>query len=130
MKKTSLKRRGKSELSKLKAKSWAAFSKYIRQRDKYTCITCNKNLAGSRALQAGHYISRRFNNTLFDERNVHAQCMYCNMFKAGNIGVYTLKLQEKYGEGIIKELTEKSLQIKQWTPQELKDIFDKYSNML
>ncbi len=77
-------------------------------------------------MQAGHYISRRFNSTLFDERNVNSQCMNCNLHKGGNIGVYTLKLQEKYGDGIIKELTGKSLEIKQWTVQELEELKEKY----
>ena len=52
--------------------------------------------------------------------------MNCNLHKGGNIGVYTLKLQEKYGDGIIKELTGKSLEIKQWTVQELEELKEKY----
>lgn len=125
-KKTRLKKSGKSKLSKAKREAWQVFSKWIRNRDKDVCITCNKDMTGSRASQAGHYISRRFNATLFDERNVNSQCMYCNMYKAGNIGVYTLKLIEKYGENIIKELTEKSQELKQWTVEELEGLKEKY----
>ena len=127
MKRTPLRKHSKNSISVLKKKAWTVFSRYIRARDHYICITCGKNLQGSRALHAGHYISRRFNATLFDPRNVHAQCMFCNMFKAGNIGVYTLKLQQKYGDDIIKELTKKSLEIKQFTEKELLDIIAKYA---
>ena len=52
--------------------------------------------------------------------------MFCNMYRGGNIGVYTLKLQKLYGEGIIKELTKKSKEIKQWTPDELREIAKRY----
>lgn len=108
-----------------KKKVWQVFSKWIRQRDDWTCITCGKRME-SRAMHAGHYISRRYNATLFDPRNVHAQCMYCNMYQAGNIATYTLKLQEMYGEDIIKKLEKKSKEIKQFTHQELDEIMEKY----
>lgn len=112
-------------MAKAKAKAWTNFSKWIRERDKYICITCGKKGKG-RFMHAGHYISRKHNATLFNERNVHAQCMNCNMWGYGNMGVYTLKIQEKYGDGIIKELTEESKKVHQWTIKELEEIAKKY----
>lgn len=126
MKKTKLRKNGKSTISRLKKKAWDAFSLWIRKRDKWTCITCGKQGIGS-FMHAGHYISRRFNATLFDERNVHAQCMNCNRWKYGNIGLYTLKLQEMYGENTIRELAEKSIKIHQFTEEELRGLIKKYS---
>lgn len=123
--KTSLRKRGKSEMSKAKAKAWTAFSKWIRERDNYTCITCGKEGKGS-FMHAGHYISRKHQATLFDPQNCHAQCMNCNVWGYGNTGVYTLKLKEKYGEGIIEELVFKSQQIKQFTTKELEEIAEQY----
>ncbi len=63
---------------------------------------------------------------MFDERNAHAQCMNCNLWGYGNMGTYTLKMIEMYGPGIIKELTEKSKVIHQFTIQELQDIIKRY----
>ncbi len=108
-----------------KNKAWHVFSKWIQQRDGYMCITCGKAGSGS-FMHAGHYITRRCNNTMFDERNAHAQCMNCNLWGYGNMGTYTLKMIEMYGPGIIKELTEKSKVIHQFTIQELQDIIKRY----
>lgn len=109
----------------IEKKAWPVFSKWIRERDKYICITCGKIGSGS-FMNAGHYISRKHKATIFDERNVHAQCINCNRWGYGNIGVYTLKLQQLYGEGIIRELAQKSIGIKQWTIPELEEIIKKY----
>ena len=113
-------------VQKLKKDAWTVFSKWIRKRDNYTCFTCGKNLEGSPALHAGHYISRRHNATMFDERNVNAQCMYCNMWDYGNMGNYTINLIKKYGAGIIGELTKKSRETHQFTAKELEEIIEKY----
>jgi hypothetical protein len=122
----------RQSISKLKKNVWRNFSKYIRERDKNTCITCGKTgrKDSSGFMHAGHYISRRHQNTLFDEKNVHAQCMNCNLWGYGNMGVYTLKMIDMYGDGIIKELTKKSQQVKQFTPQELKKLGEEYKNKL
>jgi len=127
MKRTPLNKVSKRPIAKLKREAWAVFSRWIRERDKWTCYTCGKQGKGS-FMHAGHYISRKHNSTMFDERNVHAQCMNCNLWGYGNMGVYTLKLQEQYGPDIIRELTEKSKKIKQWEVDELEEIIKKYEN--
>jgi len=43
--------------AKLKKKLWQVFSKYIRARDNYTCVTCGKKGEGS-GIHAGHYITK------------------------------------------------------------------------
>jgi hypothetical protein len=48
------------------------------------------------------------------------------MFKEGNKPRYTLALIEKYGDGILKELEIESRKCKQWTPQELEALIEKY----
>ena len=126
MKRSPLRKHSKNKISVLKRKAWKVFSLWIRERDDWRCFTCGRGGIGS-FMNAGHYISRRHNATLFDERNVHAQCMNCNLWGYGNMGVYTLKLQKKYGSGIIKELTKKSRQIKQFTEKELLEVIKKYS---
>lgn len=110
----------------LKKKTWDIFSKYIRLRDclKTTqtkdalkCISCGR-LVKFHECDAGHFISRRFNATLFDERNVNGQCKGCNGF-GGNLLAYRRGLIRKYGEGIDIELEDLATEIKKFTPQEL-----------
>ena len=112
-------------ISSLKKRAWTAFSKWIRNRDGNTCFTCGKYASG-RSLHAGHFVSRRHNNTLFDENNVRSQCAYCNLYLAGNVPEYALRL-EKIEKGLVEKLVKKSKVIKQFTKQELLDIIDRYT---
>ena len=78
------------------------FSLFIRARDAMPngyakCISCGK-IHFWRELQCGHYMSRRYMSTRFDEDNCHAQCVACNMFNQGNIQGYRRGLLEKIGE--------------------------------
>jgi rubredoxin len=78
-----------------------AFSAYIRARDEvggnFRCPTCGRTMPIEQA-DAGHYISRRFMATRFDEVNVNAQCRSCNRFKEGAHFLYRQWLVEKHGE--------------------------------
>lgn len=125
MKRTKLRKRGKSELSKLKAEAWKVFSLFIRERDKYKCITCGKEGRGS-FMHAGHFISRKNNSVLFNEKNVHAQCFNCNLWRQGESGIYAQEIIKRYGIEEFDALVAKGKEIKQWTPQELKEIAQKY----
>jgi hypothetical protein len=91
------------------------FSTYIRLRDMVDdkhckCFTCDK-LVEFKKCHAGHFISRRYNATKYDPLNVHAQCIYCNTYLAGNQYVYSLKLDEKFGEGTAYSLYQKSKEL-------------------
>lgn len=92
-------------ISKAKKKLWTLFSKYIRERDNYTCITCGKRGEGS-AIHAGHFITGATcpPELYFDERNVHAQCYRCNINLSGNWVVYEQAMIDKYGEDVVNEL--------------------------
>ena len=125
-------------VSSLKKKCWAVFSKYIRLRDclKTTgspdygkCITCGRLIGITRA-DAGHFISRRFNSTLFDERNVHLQCKQCNGAYSGQLLEYRRQIIRLYGEGVDIELEDKATEIKKFTPQELIDLTEYYTNKI
>jgi hypothetical protein len=85
-------------ISRLKKDADHAFSHWIRKRDAkcYTCIT-------GRAEQNGHYVSRAYLALRYSEKNCHAQCVSCNVFRNGNLTVYALKLIEEYGTEILKE---------------------------
>lgn len=90
---------------KSKAKADRYFSKYIRLRDKdKPCITCGKY--GDK--DCGHFISRRFEATRFDEKNVHGQCIKCNRFEYGNQYEHGKAIDRLYGEGSADFLLQRS----------------------
>jgi hypothetical protein len=59
-------------------------------------------------MDAGHFISRRFEATLFDERNVNLQCIKCNRFENGNQYEHGLRIDKKYGPGTAEKILIKS----------------------
>ena len=103
--------RKSNSLSKIKKKVWSIFSKYIRTRDSIngycTCYTCG-DVKPIGECHAGHYIHGNTKPTYFDTRNVHAQCVKCNMYLSGNLTRYAIHLEEEYGRGILQELEIKS----------------------
>ena len=123
----SIEKGGKTHsVSKLKAKLDKVFSLWVKERDNWTCITCGKFSRDPHMMNAGHYVSRRHHSLRWDERNVHAQCAGCNCFKGGAMDDYALALQEKYGEGILKELNQLKNQTKQWKAGELLELIERY----
>ena len=112
-------------VNKMKKKLDAVFSQFIRQRDKGICFTC-RVIKPWKEQQAGHYWSRSFNSIRFDERNVHCQCVSCNIFKYGNKEVYSLRMIEKYGVQILDELNRKRRLEKRFSTKELEDMIQQY----
>lgn len=96
MKRTPLRKKSKTSISKLKEKLWKVFSLYIKNRDKWTCYTCGRKAEGA-GMHAGHFISKRIGGIAlyFHEDNVHAQCYHCNINLGGNQWEYGKKLGEK-----------------------------------
>lgn len=94
-------------VSKLKKKLDAIFSKYIRHKyakdGMVTCYTCG-HTNEIKKMQNGHFIPRQYLRTRFDERNCRPQCYACNVLYGGQSSAFALKLQEEYGDDIIKEL--------------------------
>ena len=120
MKKSPLNRksRHRSLRQKLYAKAEKVFHAWIRERDK-NCITC-----GQPADQAGHW---KHNKLDFDEMNLNGQCRSCNYFRSGNLGIYTIRLVEKYGLEKVKDLERRAEIIKKYSIEELKEIIKKYA---
>jgi hypothetical protein len=95
--------KGKSDKAKAKARAWKWFSMFIRLRDsgpdgRGKCITCD-HTAHWRNMDAGHYITRAKESTLFDERNVSLQCKGCNRFQGGKFFEHSQAIDRKFGEG-------------------------------
>jgi len=115
LKRSPLRKKGKSPISKLKRKLWTVFSKYIKERDDYICFTCGRKAEGS-GMHAGHFISKSVGGMLlyFHEDNVHAQCYNCNINLSGNQYIYGQKL----GEEKVAELYKIKNQCLVLTPKE------------
>ena len=81
------------------------FQRFVRLRDCSNdgwgnCITCGEPIRWN-GCDAGHFRSRRWKNTLFNEKNCNAQCKHCNDKRglSGNMGRYVITIDEKYGAG-------------------------------
>lgn len=122
-------------ISQLKKEADNAFSRYIRQRyaDDHTgygsCVTCGISKPW-KELQAGHYITRGSNILRFDERNVHPQCVGCNVFKKGNYPAYAIFMVRTYRPSILETLEQESKTLKQFRPFELQEIIDTYKEKI
>lgn len=60
--------------------------------------------------------------TRFDLRNVNAQCIECNRFKAGNIEAYREALVLKIGENEVRELENAKRRIVKYSDRELREL--------
>jgi hypothetical protein len=125
------KKRKEATISALKAKVWKVFSLYVRSKDRdfqdcITCFTCDRR-DHFRTFDAGHFIPKSTGGAAlyFYERNVHPQCTGCNRFRHGNLSVYALRLQQRYGPTILEELH--ALRGQQWNKKELERLLAHYT---
>lgn len=122
-------------LPRLKKKLWKLFSEYIRRRDadedgNVKCFTCFR-FSHWTQLQAGHYIPQSIALSLvFNEKNVHAQCPGCNLFKNGNMSVYAVELRKRYGENILEELQSLRKEGFRYTRVEYMEMIEKYKALI
>jgi len=109
------------------------FSQYIRRKDAIneiaTCVTCGKKDHWSK-LQNGHWASRKHYSTRWDEYNCNVQCSGCNVFRAGEIYLYTKYLCSKYGENFPEELYIKSQKTVKFADVDLIEMIEKYNALL
>lgn len=116
-------------IKQLKKDADKVFSQYVRYRDGefkrgewfVECITCGEEKLLKQA-QAGHFVSRRVNELRFEEMNVNAQCIGCNMFKQGEQYLYSKNLDAKYGDGTADALMAKRHLTHKFTVTELEEI--------
>lgn len=97
-----------SDLRKQICKLDKVFSEFIRLRDANPqgvcfCVTCNR-VFHWKSGDAGHYVQRDRLATRFDEKNVNAQCKYCNRFRSGEQYQHGINIDKKYGEGTADRL--------------------------
>tara|TARA_R110000744_G_scaffold187968_3_gene307325 strand:- start:4049 stop:4438 length:390 start_codon:yes stop_codon:yes gene_type:complete len=119
--------------TKLIKKLDTVFSQYIRQRDAEneiaTCFTCGKKDHWKK-LQNGHFQSRRFYATRWDEMNCQVQCAGCNVFKYGEQFVFGKNLDSKFGKGTSFRLHTKARKITKLSSPDIEEFIELYSNLV
>lgn len=106
------------------------FSLYIRLRDAMPsgyvrCISCGQ-IKKFEDVDCGHFFSRTHMATRFDEDNCHAECAYCNRFKADHLIDYQKNLIRKIGHTRFNLLEAKAHSTKHYTDFELQALIDFY----
>jgi len=104
--KADLKRRKQDAqtVTELKAEVQKEVNAYVRARDRgLPCISCGKPWQPD--FQAGHYRSRGAAGHLaLDVRNIHGQCVQCNLHKHSNAVEYRIRLVERCGVALVEAL--------------------------
>lgn len=125
----------RSDLKRAKARAWRYFSEFIRTRDclettktpfSAICCTCNKEIPFSSKLHAGHFKAGRTNSVLFEETNVHAQCLYCNTYLHGSLDRYYGYMLRKYGQAEIDRLERLKGETVKYVASDYEEIAQKY----
>ena len=122
-------------ISKLKKELDNWFSLYIRLRDAtdeglVECFTCGKVAHYKKGMQNGHFQSRKFLTTRWDNKNCQVQCAGCNVFKYGEQYKFSLNLDAKYGEGTAESLEILSKQLWKITRVEYEDFIFYYKSLV
>jgi len=107
------------DLKSLKKILWKYTSRYIVSRDRNICFTC-----GHWGNMAGHFVHTGNSFNLFldtDERNLNCQCARCNLYLNGNLVVYAINLQKKYGYEVVEELQGLKYKLYKPTREEVAD---------
>jgi len=105
------------------------FSEYIRLRDSVdgygNCCTCGKYIP-VKGNHCGHFISRRFQATRFDEQNCALQCVSCNTYNQGRQYEFGLYIDKRWGKGTAEKLLIKSKQTVKRTQYEIDELTKYY----
>lgn len=120
----------KPKRSTLVKKADTIFSQYIRKRYAdnngfVECFTCGKK-DHWKNLQCGHFMSRKFYSTRWDETNCQVQCAGCNVFRYGEQYKFGRNLDIELGNGIAEGLQQKSKKIMKYTNYELVELIEHY----
>lgn len=103
----------KKGVAHLKRKLDSVFSKYIRAKYPKVCYTCQKP---SNALQCGHFVSRQYLASRWEEDNCRPQCWGCNGYGRGQLLDFEENLKHELGESRIEEVKRSRHAIVKLTP--------------
>ncbi len=86
--------------AQLKKELDRVFSLYIRAKYPKRCFTCGK----SGTLQCGHFVSRQYLATRWDENNCRPQCIGCNIFGNGKPLDFEDNLIKELGKEVVDKM--------------------------
>jgi hypothetical protein len=123
----------KSERSRLIKEADRLVSLYTRLKDsvngRAVCVTCGL-VDNWKRLHNGHYLSRRFLATRWDDMNNNVQCIHCNITLGGNLEKYKEYIIKKHGVSGHIGLQQKIRLSNKITNYDIKLVIEKYKNML
>lgn len=92
------------KLSAWFAEAQVAVNAFIRARDAgLPCVSCGTQWAPD--FQAGHYRSvGAAKHLALDPRNIHGQCIQCNLHKHSNAVEYRIRLVERFGAAFVEAI--------------------------
>jgi hypothetical protein len=127
-------KRKKLSRGKLVKKLDAIFSRYIRLRhaknEIVECFTCGVKAHYKDNMQCGHFQSRRFYSTRWDETNCQVQCKSCNIYKEGEQFKFGTNLNKQFGKKTSERLEVKAREIVKIPTYELEDMIKKYQELV
>jgi len=131
---TKYKRAKKTELQKAKDKADKYFSLYVRQRDAsdeghVRCCTCGM-WHYWKYLDCGHFQSRGYGATRYDEKNTGPQCKDCNIGNQGMQYQFGLYLDGKYGPKTAEKITIKSRMFSKRNRYDYEQIAEQYKQKI
>lgn len=101
-------------ISKLVKALDTVFSRFIRL--KYAkngivfCYTCG-HFTHWKKIHAGHFISRYYKETRWNENNVRPQCFMCNIYKKGDTVKFRINLIQEIGENEVVKMEKESARL-------------------
>ena len=108
------------------------FSEYIRRRyaknNIAECFTCGKRDHWKK-MQCGHFQSRKYYSTRWNEDNCQVQCVGCNMFKGGEQYKFGLQLNKKFGDQKAEKLFLLAKKTKKFINFELLEMIEYYRKL-
>lgn len=120
-------RKKPKSLSKLKKELDRLFSLWIRAKYPKRCYTCDRAYPN---LQCGHFVSRQYLATRWEESNCRPQCMVCNVRLHGNILEFEERLIKELGAQKVQELKDSRKQLLRLTEEYYTTNIDKYQKEL
>lgn len=119
------------KLSDYEAEAKKSFQHWVRLRDsELGCISCGTEKG---KWHGSHFFSANlYSGLIFDERNVHKSCDYCNVFLHGNLLEYRKGLINRYGFEYVNQL-EVDADIKRnwkYSKSDLIEIKKKYDSLI
>ena len=99
----------------------------LRPDGKLTCCSCGRRDYPGKHFHGGHWIGRSKKAVIFDPRNCHPQCALCNKFGLGAVKAnYDEFMRRTYGQEVMDELKRLGNTTKQWTKDELAELYVGY----